>query len=783
MGWRRISIPGLVGHTWRGLTLALAMGWIGGVAAQPQPGYVVPLGLNPGQAVEVTVYGAGQGAAPALWTSFPATVELVKPGEQEGKDTGHATYRVTAPAELKPQIGALRVYNASGVSANVRAMLIDDLPTVLETGDNHSPATAMEVPFPSAIEGAADAEALDFFKFNAKAGQRVSVEVFARRVGTPLDPVVRLLDLNGRELAYSDDEGGLGPDCRFAYQIPADGVYTLELRDIRYSGGGNFRYRLRVGNFPLITTPYPLAGRLGASARLDWLGPRVDGAIPLEIPVAAAPTQPLAVALPGGHGSAIAHLAASGRVESVEFEPNDTAEQALPLAAPCGLSGRFAAPRDRDWFQFEAKAGQRFFFVGQARSLGSPTDLVLKMHNAEGGVVAEADDAGTEEGVLDFTAPADGVYRLLVEDLHQRGGPEFGYRISVEPYRPGFSLSLPALASTAPQGGVLAIDVQAARRDYAGPIALELRPAIEGLTYIQNTIPEGANQATLLAALPASLAAGALHSCRVVGKATINDAPYEAQASTLAALRASLEAWPYPPADLDGELAIGVGPVFPEFFKLTVEPGVVAFPQLVGATTFKVKAERMHGFDEQITLAVEGLPAEVTAEVKPLEKNVGEVELKLSGPATAAEGEHRFRIVGRGNFRAQPKEFALEVPLRVVKPLAVSVEMAGPLPQGAAQKLKAKLTRYGQESPEVVISLRGLPAGVTAPAEMKIAAGQNEAEFELKAAADAAIGRSEGLSAMAATKLAGRELSVASAAAALEVVAPAPPAPAAEEKK
>lgn len=771
MAWRRPSAQGAV------LFLLVVAAQ---AAAQPQPGFVVPLGVNPGRSTDVTVYGAGQIGGPALWTSFPATAELARAAEVDGKDTGSATYRVSVPAEVPPQIGVIRVYSPSGVSANVRPLLVDDLATVLEGADNHAPATAQEIPFPSAVEGAADPEAMDYFRFAGRAGQRVSVEVFARRLGSPLDPVVRLLDLNGRELAYSDDEAGTGPDCRFAYSLPADGVYTLEVRDIRYQGGGNFRYRLRLGSFPLLTTPYPLAGRLNSSARLQWLGSQTAGAAPAETPIIAAPVQQLAVRLPEGAGAALANVAASEHLESIEFEPNDAPEQSQPLSIPGGISGRFAAPRDRDWYQFEAKAGQRFLFLGQARHLGSPSDLLMRMHNAEGGQVAEADDAGTEEGVLDFTAPADGLYRLSVEDLNQRGGPEFGYRIAIEPYRPGFSLSVDKLGFTAPQGGVLAVDVQCARRDYAGPVTLELSPPIEGLVYNQNVIPENADKFTLLATLPAGLAAGALHDCRLLGRATIGEAPFEAQASTLGALRASFEAWPYPPAELDGHLAVGVGPVFPEFFRLSIEPDAVAFPQLVGSATFRVKAERMHGFEGAIALAAEGLPGEVAAEIKPIEEKAGEVEIKLSGPAASAEGEFRFRLIGQGTHQAQPKQLAVDVPVRVVRPLAVSLE-AAPVVQGASSKLTVKLARQGAESPDVAITFRGLPAGLRLPADPKIPAGQNEAEFDLTAAADAPLGRFEGVVAAASTTIAGRDVSVESAPLALEIAAP--PAPAPEEKK
>src|SRR5262249_55425567 len=148
-----------------------------------------------------------------------------------------------------------------------------------------SAAQAQIVNLPIAIEGTCEAESFDYFKITAAAGQRISVEVVARRLGSTLDPVIRLLDSNGRELAYSDDEPGIAPDCRFTHQFAGAGDYVLELRDIRYTGGANHRYRLRIGDFPLVTGPYPLAGAKGTSAQLTIAGPAADGLPPMNVSV------------------------------------------------------------------------------------------------------------------------------------------------------------------------------------------------------------------------------------------------------------------------------------------------------------------------------------------------------------------------------------------------------------------------------------------------------------------------------------------------------------------
>ena len=69
------------------------------------------------------------------------------------------------------------------------------------------------------------------------------------------------------------------------------------------------------------------------------------------------------------------------------------------------------------------------------------------------------------------------------------------------------------------------------------------------------------------------------------------------------------------PSEITQTLALGVGPVFPDFFKLSLEPSTVLLPQLVGTNTFKVKAEKLNKFDDAIALKVEGLPEGISAEV------------------------------------------------------------------------------------------------------------------------------------------------------------------------
>jgi len=566
------------------LSIALLLAPPPAMGQAPGVGFTVPSAIQPGQPTDVTLFGGSLEGANRLWTSFASQSALTPDLPNNGQEGGKVSFRVTVPPDAPVGVGGIRVAGPRGVS-DLRLIMIDDLPSVAENGTNKAIEGAQEIAIGSAVDGAAEPESFDYYKLQAVPGMRISAEVVARRLGSPLDPVMRLLDGAGRELAYSDDEPGIGADCRLRYEFAAEGTYLLEVRDIRYQGSGNHRYRLRLGDFPFVSVPYPLGATRGTTARFEWAGPSTAGLAPIE---QTTPTDPtidfvtLVARLPEGRGATSATAIVSDQGEQLEFEPNNAPEQASPVDLPAAINGRFQAAKDRDFYQFAAKQGQRLLFVGKTRTLGSPSDLFLRLYNAEGGQLAEAEDSGTAEGVLDYTFPADGTYRLMVEDLIRRGGPDHAYRIEVRPYQPGFSLAVEAERVNPPQQGVFVAKVTCARRDYNGPITLSLEGAPAGIALGGNVIPEGKNETVFSATLPAGIEAGQLHLFRVVGQAMIGEANFKAVASNLGTLRGQFNGLPYPPAGLDTTVAMGGRAGVRRFFQVDGGTGDHLVPAIGG---------------------------------------------------------------------------------------------------------------------------------------------------------------------------------------------------------
>ncbi len=710
------------------------------LGAPPSIQRTTPYAVAPDKSVDVTFFGKDLAGATHLWTSFPAKVELTPDIEKNGTEGGKITFRLTVPAETPIGVGGVRLASSQGVSS-LALLMIDDLPTLAQNPRNRKFETAQAITIPTAVDGTCEGTSFDYYRFSAKKGQRVSIEVFAQRLGTQLDAVVRLLDSEQRELAYSDDELGTQSDSRLSWVFQKDGDYTIQLRDINYGGGAAHRYRLRVGDFPLVTVPYPMGARLGEERSLEVAGPLVEGA---EVPAIKTDADDrdtakrVPVRFPGGASSSYVTVLTSDLTDTLEVEPNNEREKATPAAVPGALNGRFTTSKDRDFFRFEAKKGQRLSFRGITRRMGSPSDLFFRLYNAKGAMLAEIEDSGSDEGRFEHTFAEDGAHVLMVEDLLRRHGPEHAYRVEVREHAPRFSLRVEAEKFDAPKGGVFVAKVLCDRAGYDGPVELSIDGAGEGFELSGHVIGKGKKDTTLRARVPDRFETGQAVPFRIVGTAKVGEQTIRTTASSITPLRKSFSRTPYPPVELDGHLAIGIRPVFKDFFKVSlVAPAdEILVPRFGDDLNVPIVAQRIDkGFKDPIGLEVSGLPKGLTATVNavPKDKIGGAIVLK-PGPELAV-GEYAFQIRARATFQNQPKESTLaNVKLRVVEPLQLLAAPIGSGKPGQKQKVRLSVIRASSKLGAVEIVWDSLPGGIKGPATTTIPANQNEIEVELELA-------------------------------------------------
>src|SRR5262249_59448840 len=90
--------------------------------------------------------------------------------------------------------------------------------------------------------------------------------------GSAVDPVLRLLDGTGKQLARSDDSPGAGLDARIEFTFPTEGSYYVEVTDARFSTQSQNFYRLKMGAYAYADGIFPLGGRRGEQATVTFFG-------------------------------------------------------------------------------------------------------------------------------------------------------------------------------------------------------------------------------------------------------------------------------------------------------------------------------------------------------------------------------------------------------------------------------------------------------------------------------------------------------------------------------
>jgi hypothetical protein len=122
-------------------------------------------------------------------------------------------------------------------------LALDDAECQIELEPNDSPAEANATELGRTLEGRLQSPRdVDAYRFLAKAGQAAYFRSETRRLSSPADLVLRLLNAQGQEVASNDDQGE--GDAEFTFSIPADGGYVLVVEDLHRRGGPEFVYRV-----------------------------------------------------------------------------------------------------------------------------------------------------------------------------------------------------------------------------------------------------------------------------------------------------------------------------------------------------------------------------------------------------------------------------------------------------------------------------------------------------------------------------------------------------------
>ena len=433
---------------------------------------------------------------------------------------------IAVAPDAEPGPRDLRLRSRAGLSAPL-VFVVGDLPettfpavtAIMPRPEPGSPRALtqaenaeLRVAPPVVVNGQILAGETDRIRFVGKKGARLIVAVHARSLIPYLadavpgwfQATVSLLDAAGHELAFADDFR-FQPDPVLAFRLPADGDYTLLLRDALYRGREDFVYRVAIGELPFVAGVFPLGGTAGTEQEFALNGWN----LPAPTRRARLPNEVGLVELDLGRC-----LAATGPVEIESADlpecreaPKKRGGGAQAVEPPVVVNGRIEHAGDVDEFSFPAEAGVPLVVEVTARRLRSPLDGVLHVLAPDGAVVVMSDDREDKgDGLsthhadprLVFTPAVTGIHRARLGDAQGRGGHDYAYRIRISPPRPDFELRAEPSSVNLRPGGKATVTIHALRRDgFDGPVALVLQDGPAWLRVGKAEVPAGAEKAEI----------------------------------------------------------------------------------------------------------------------------------------------------------------------------------------------------------------------------------------------------------------------------------------------
>jgi hypothetical protein len=774
-----------------------------------------PTGGRQGSQVTVTLLGVDLDDLQSLSFSHPgitATPALTEASEFDPQPRAiPRTMVVTIAPDVPAGLYDVVAVGRYGVS-NPRSFVVGTTVEVAKEGEPDSPAKAQNVAIESTVTARATGGKSDHYAVSLKAGQRIRAEVWAQRIDSRMTPVVEVLDTDGTVIATARRHHDDDPFVDFT--APIEGRYLLRIHDLYAGGGDDNHYRLTLSAAPQIDFIFPPVTRLGDSLKLDLFGVGLPGGVPANLPGGstrdnAASLETITVEARAGD-PAIPATTRTGRrllaprdaaaelvdlvadvsgieqplppvvpspsLAVAESEPNDKPATSQSVTFPATLAGRFYPRGDRDWFTFEAKTGDTIVFDLISNRLGIQTDPCLTIESisatADGKPavkeIAFVDDGPAEfiggavdrpsaDPTLEFKAPADGTYRLLVRDLKadSRTSPENAWVLVARNPVPDFRLLVllaeqnrvdATKAHSVPPvidgGGSLTLDVLVFRADgFTGDVTIEAEGLPPGVTAAPVGPPSASRFSLVLSAAEGTTPWSG--SIRVVGRAKIGDADV-IRTARVATLRFNADH-----ADLPRILReVNALPlaVTVDAAPLTVAPTETKTWETARGGKVSIPLSVVHrpGAKGDVSLTATGLPAELKLP-----------EIKIAESATAATAEidldpklpaGTYQILLRGSTKMayarnpQAAELAKSDHERIAalgKDRAAQFETAKTA-LAAADKVIADLQTTGQPPTVEQVEARTKAEALVKETEAKAKAAEEERVRREKAAADAA---------------------------------------------
>jgi hypothetical protein len=669
---------------------------------------IYPLGGAAGSEVTLEITGKDLDDVKSLHFDHPGLkAELVKPNQ----------FKLTIAADVPPGTYEVRAVGKYGISATRVFAVGRGLKEVMEVEPNDSLEKAQVVPMNCVVNGTSDNNGDDFFRFPAKKGERITIDCWAFRLDSTLRASMALFTADGKQLAQSKPYFER-TDPFLDFIAPTEGDCVVRLYDMTFTGG--LPYRLVISNRPHIENVSPTAVAPGETVELTILGRNLSGGkrtdlsivpdVPLEeLKVAyTAPKEPIALQrfsfinhLPSASLNARGLQAWPKGLEDVlnpvtlaladapvtrEVEPNDTPETAQAITLPTVISGRFDKRGDVDYYSFTAKKGDSIAIDLLCERLDNPGDPFVIVTDVKGAELATFDDHGININSLaqfnrdpsgSFNVPADGTYRLIVQERYGAGSPRHNYALYIGKAEPDFYPVVFHETPTDPTcpllraGGSAFYEICLNRRQFNGFVTIEAEGLPPGVTCAPVYLGPQSQHANvvLTAAADAAEWSGTI---RLKASATIGDKRIERE------VRCTQRRWAIANINTSRvcrEIGLAVRDSAPYAIKAPGAKLTVAAGETV-ETTLGVE-RRWSDFKGKVQLTGLNLPNGFNVAATDVPADKGEVAVKISVAANVPPGTYSIAL--RGDAQVPFNRDAKSSVLRVADPSPpVTIEVTPP---------------------------------------------------------------------------------------------------------
>ena len=463
-------------------------------------GYLYPAGGEIGKIVEIEAGGLNITKATRVIFNHPGIKGEVFPYVEKGTGKKQSRklndqsspqladkimIRINIASDVPCGLYDLRLQSPQGVS-NMLPFEVAPYPDFIESGKSTQYKPDQLTALPAVISGQVAPGGVDYFRFSGKKGEtivasvkgRILVPYIADAVPGWFQPVIKIVDSRGREIAYSDDYHH-NVDPVIITELPKDGDYTLMIHDAIYRGRQDFNYRVQLGVIPFVTGRYPAYGAVGKKVKQDIEGVNLKES-KATVSVKKEGFHQLTCADGACASNAVSFYAVPKGVNLYQFP-----EKGRMFTVNSAISDSLSQASKVKRYKISVEEGRPVCVELIGRRNGSRIDAVMKLMDGYGNILAEADDTeDPRQGMMTFHADpvinytprfSEDIF-VEVEDLHRGHGKDYHYLLRIQEQRPEFNAFVSPANISVPAGGTAAFHV-----DIEGKVRRPARLVIDGL--------------------------------------------------------------------------------------------------------------------------------------------------------------------------------------------------------------------------------------------------------------------------------------------------------------